>query len=223
MAILKYLIESLISEEETNVNYPNGFDIKELNNIRSFAGKQKYVAQHLEKIGAGSSRIVYRIDDTHVLKLAKNDKGLAQNSVEGDFSMHQYYSEFIPELIEVDDDYLWIIKERVNKITKKEFEKLSGYKFEDFSIMLKKLINDRTSNKPFWGKIDQETYDDFIDDEFIVELCDFIINFDMEVGDIGGSITNWGKSEKHDDNPVLTDVGLSKSVWNDHYSKNRRR
>ena len=200
------------------VVYPEGFNVKELHNIKSFAGKQRYVASHLEKLGSGSARVVYKIDDKHVLKLAKNVKGLAQNSVEGDYSMHTYYS-FIPELIDVDDDYIWIIKERINKITRKEFEKLSGYKFDDFSMMLKKYINDRTTNRKLPWVVDKDKYEEFIDDEFISELSDFIINYDLEVGDIGGSINNWGKSTKQNDTPVLADVGLSKSVWSNHYKK----
>jgi len=162
---------------------------------------------------------VYKIDDTHVLKLAKNAKGIAQNEVEGDWSMHNHYPEFVPELVEVDDNYLWIIKERINKITKSEFAKLSGYKYDDFATMLKKFVNDRTSNKKFPWSVNPEEYAEFVDDEFIQELSDFIINYDLEVGDIGGSISNWGKSTKHTDNPVLADVGLSKSVHQQHYKR----
>lgn len=222
MPILDILKESLHRTnmyENVDIKYPEGFNIKGLHNIKSFAGRQKYIAQHLEKIGAGSARVVYKIDDNHVLKLAKNDKGLAQNSVEGDFSMHQWYSDFVPELIDKDEDDLWIIKERITKITRKEFERLSGYKFDEFSLMLRKLINDRTSNKPFYAKIDDDKYEEFIDDEFIVDLTDFIVNYDLEVGDIGGNLNNWGKSQKHTDNPVLADVGLTKSVYQQHYSR----
>jgi hypothetical protein len=221
MSILQYLSEKLEYTKcvKEDVQFPEGFDVEELKKISSYAGKQKYVAQHLEKLGAGSARVVYKIDDTHVLKLAKNAKGIAQNEVEGDWSMHKHYPEFVPELIEVDDDYLWIIKERINKITKGEFAKLSGYKYEDFSTMLRKFVNDRTSNKKFPWSVNPDEYAEFMDDEFIQELSDFIINYDLEVGDIGGSISNWGKSTKHTDNPVLADVGLSKSVHQQHYKR----
>lgn len=221
MSIFKYLVESLYITENTNIEYPDGFDITELNNIKSFSGKIKYVDQHLEKIGTGSSRVVYKISDSYVLKLAKNAKGLAQNSVEGDWSMSRYYPEFVLELIDKDENNIWLIIERAKKITKSEFFKISGYKFEEFSNMIQKFVNDRTSNKKYPWAVDAEKYAEFIDDEFIQELGDFIINYDLEVGDIGGSISNWGASTKHTDNPVLVDVGLSKSVHQNYYNKQK--
>ena len=58
--------------------------LKELNNINSFANRIKYADNNLTRIGGGSGRIVYELNDTKVLKLAKNQKGVAQNNVEFD-------------------------------------------------------------------------------------------------------------------------------------------
>jgi predicted nuclease with TOPRIM domain len=123
---VKYTLAKRFNEFEKevslteSVNYPPGFDIKELKNIRSFAGRIKYINQHLKKIGVGSARIVYQIDNDTVLKLAKNKKGIAQNDVEGDWGLHQMYPDILPELIDKDeDDDLWIIKKFAKKSRRK--------------------------------------------------------------------------------------------------------
>ena len=55
-----------------------------LDEIRSFRGRFKYCTEHLwNAIGKGSSRAVFQIDDEKILKLAINNKGIMQNTAEG--------------------------------------------------------------------------------------------------------------------------------------------
>lgn len=63
--------------------YPAAFSFDTMLSIRSYAGRLKYIASILPKLGSGSSRTVYPVDDEKVLKVARNDKGIAQNEVEG--------------------------------------------------------------------------------------------------------------------------------------------
>ena len=81
--IRKLLREALELEEAV---YPESFDLETFKKIPTFKGRTQYVAERLPKLGAGSSRIVYKIDDGTVLKLAKNQKGLAQNNLEIEYS-----------------------------------------------------------------------------------------------------------------------------------------
>lgn len=62
--------------------YPTSFNFVEFNNIGSFAGKKRYCDERLQKLSSGSARIIYKVDEEKVLKLAKNAKGLAQNQEE---------------------------------------------------------------------------------------------------------------------------------------------
>ena len=66
-------------DENMDEAYPTSFNIEEFKQLKSFNQRIQYCEQHLQRISSGSSRIVYKIDDEKVLKLAKNKKGLAQN------------------------------------------------------------------------------------------------------------------------------------------------
>lgn len=196
-----------------SVNYPAGFDINEFSGLPSFAARKRYAAERLPKLGEGSSRIVYQIDGETVLKMAKNKKGLAQNQVETDWGMHQMYSQLLPDLIDADDDNnLWMVKQRANRIKKSEFERMTGFKFEEFGQAL------RLKSEEIMGRNRHaipDEYDDILDDEFVQDVMSLILDFDLEPGDMA-QIGNWGKLSDESD-PVLTDVGLNRSVWKEHY------
>lgn len=74
------LIESYLEED-----YPTNFDLDEFSKLTSFNKRIQYCKERLKRISSGSSRIVYMVDDTKVLKIAKNQKGLAQIEVEADW------------------------------------------------------------------------------------------------------------------------------------------
>ena len=76
----KYIRKVL--KESIEEAYPESFNMETFKSLRNHAERNRYAAEHLQKIAAGSSRIVYKIDDEKVLKLAKNDKGIAQNETE---------------------------------------------------------------------------------------------------------------------------------------------
>ena len=63
--------------------YPVSFNMDEFKMLKTFAARIKYCQARLQRISSGSSRIVYKIDNEKVLKLAKNRKGIAQNEAEG--------------------------------------------------------------------------------------------------------------------------------------------
>ena len=52
----------------------------------------------IDYISSGSSRKVYKVSDTKVLKLAKNAKGSAQNYTEADWSIRACRSPFCPAI-----------------------------------------------------------------------------------------------------------------------------
>ena len=74
-------LTSLVSE----MAYPATFDMSVFKSLNSFQSRIEYCASRLKRLGAGSSRIVYQIDDEKCLKLAKNQKGVAQNLAEIEF------------------------------------------------------------------------------------------------------------------------------------------
>jgi len=210
------LIESVLKGYKSifeSIQYPPDFDVNELKNINNFAARIRYVQSHLKRIGSGSARIVYEIDDKHVLKLARNKKGIAQNYVEADWGLHRMYDNILPELIETDEDNLWLIVEKANKITKKEFEKLTGVEFLEFGNTLRYELAKRDSSYVPWSK--PEDYEEIIDNEFFHDIIDMSINFDFPSGDFQ-KISSYGEI---DNNPVAVDVGLSKDVYKEFYKR----
>ena len=84
-----------ITEEQFNticneMAYPVGFSMETMLSLNSYSARVRYCDQHLQKIGQGSSRIVYDVDGEKVLKVAKNKKGIAQNEAESEDWLQSY-------------------------------------------------------------------------------------------------------------------------------------
>lgn len=205
-----YLSDILIIESIENEE----FDFEKISELKSFSARIKYVQSRFPKIGMGSSRVVFDIGDGKVLKLARNEKGKAQNEAESDYYLTS--SPYIPDVFEHDDEnYLWIISEKASKITKKEFEKLTGISFEKFvngiNTQYKKI-----NGKQFFGKeLSKEEMDELWEIDFCRDMFDLIGSFDLLPGDMG-RINSWGKIK---DKAVLVDAGFTQSVHKQHYYK----
>ena len=80
-------IQELLQE----MAYPKSFNMEEFKSLTSFKKRLEYANTHLpRKIGSGSARTIFQIDDEKVLKLAKNNKGYHQNKVEEDFYLQGF-------------------------------------------------------------------------------------------------------------------------------------
>ena len=91
MAKRIYITEEQFRTIVKEMAYPSNFNMEELVSLPSYEARVKYCQQRLQKIGAGSSRIVFAVDDEKVLKVAKNKKGIAQNLEEGEPWKQNYY------------------------------------------------------------------------------------------------------------------------------------
>lgn len=68
-----------------------------------------------ERIGSGSGRWVFKINNEYVVKLAKNKKGVAQNRTENDIWTDSK-SELLAEIIKVSDDFEMLYMVKAEKI-----------------------------------------------------------------------------------------------------------
>ena len=66
----------IITEQQYNLikkdveeEYPATWNVEEFKNLKSFNQRVQYCETNLTRIASGSSRIVYKIDDTKVLNL----------------------------------------------------------------------------------------------------------------------------------------------------------
>ena len=221
--------------------YPSSFSFDDLKKITTYAGKKKYIDSHLEKIGTGSSRIVYRVDDEKVLKLAKNRKGLAQN--EEEISKSLYDTDLFANLYESDEDCYWIEMEIAKKIKPSDVKRIYGVSFDiiiDFIIKCYKQRGADTYNYKFLST--HSNFNIFWDDFFewtdgnhtknykisdklgnlLLSIYDYFGDFYCNWQDVSDwtRLFNWGIVKRDgEEHMVVIDMGLSEDIWNSYYKK----
>ena len=168
------VIESYLEED-----YPSNFDLEEFSKLTSFNKRIKYCQERLKRISSGSSRIVYMVDDTKVLKIAKNEKGLNQNEIEAEYSNYHDIKDITAQVFAYDNKNLWIEMELARKVTPKIFEKVVGVSFNDYCDGLDKYfeaVNPQRARRG-WGRsdLDQEKYDAMWENEFIYDIFTFMV------------------------------------------------
>ena len=149
--VLRKLIREFIQEMELDEDYPASFSMETFKSLGSHAGRNRYAAEHLKRIGSGSSRIVYKIDDEKVLKLAKNDKGISQNETEIQWGNERYFSSILAQTIDSDDKGLWVEMELARKISRPEFKKLVGFDINDVEMYMRSTAERNKGRKSAFG------------------------------------------------------------------------
>jgi hypothetical protein len=207
-------------DENMDEAYPTSFNIEEFKQLKSFNQRIQYCEQHLQRISSGSSRIVYRIDDEKVLKLAKNKKGLAQNEAEVDYGTEIYLEGIVANIFEYDENGLWVEMELAKKITEGDFKRISGFEFKDFAAALNNYHHERTNfRKGYKMPVDPEVVAQMWEDEFVYGIFQYLGNYDVPVGDLTRLSTYGIVKRDGQDTIVLIDYGLTDDVYKDYYSK----
>lgn len=219
---LQRIIHEAVASAMEEAVYPENFNVQEFKALPSFTARLKYARDRLPKLGRGSSRAVFQVDDTTVLKVAMNGKGKAQNKVEEDIGYQSGNDNYYPvaKVFETGDDGAWIEMERAIKASLPTFEQVTGIRFGVFQTCLNYWEYKRRNS---WAKLDPpREYQDLVlsgENEFMNNVIDLIGSYDMPAGDIG-AITSWGKVLRDGQiKMVLIDFGLTRSVWNDYYVK----
>lgn len=194
----------------------------------TFKSRLAYALERAKKLGTGSSRVATVIEyqgRPTVLKIAKNQKGLAQNSVEADILSDGYASQLgilIP-IIDYDEqnrEPSWIHTEMATKANEKQLCSIIG------CDSLSQLVNMAwaiTGKKKYLG-----TYQQYVDylqqkgkNEQEIETCTDYANklaelnssFDVELGDFARA-ANWGIYQGQ---PVIVDAGFNSNVLDQYY------
>lgn len=218
MSRFRLLVEKFIKE----AHYPENFSIEEFSNIPSFKGRLQYCDERLQKLGAGSSRIVYKIDNERVLKIAKNNKGIAQNQKEADFGRNAY--GVTAEVHDVDyDNYTWIEMELAYPIKKSEVKSIIGVNFEDL-IGIICYIHDEYARpgERVFERYNQSTtsikqlMQDLVyteKNEFLYHLYTFLSDYQPNYVYDYCRIKNWGKVLRNGQwEMVIIDDGFDENV-----------
>lgn len=181
--------------------------LKKLSSFDTFKDRVDYAEKQMEHLSSGSSRVIYVMKDGSVLKLAKNERGVAQNKVEANPKMKSIY---INKTLKADKDGIWKTSPFLDKITEKEFEKMTGVPFEDFgeaiSFGLKSVSEDGSAKEP-------KGFDKVKKLDLYQEIVKLGKEFELMPGDIS-RISSWGQI---DDHPTLLDAGLTKDIFDEFY------
>jgi hypothetical protein len=203
--VKKYLKEAM-SEQ---------FSFDKLKSIPSFSGRLKYCNDTLGfRIGSGSSRTCFQLDDNRILKLALNAKGIAQNEVEARIDYNLDSLGIRPEIFdETDYENNWfIVCEYVLPAKANDFKQTLGISWREFCNFVKTCNCEKKGGNP---PIDWDTMQEMIDDnDKLWSIHDYIANYDAPIGDLI-RICNYGLSKSN--GIVILDMGLDDYVLNNFY------
>jgi hypothetical protein len=206
------LIESFLEEE-----YPTAFDMDHFKTLTKFAERVRYCEENLKRISSGSARIVYMIDDTKVLKLAKNQKGIAQNEVEIQWGQDSYFGPILAHTFMYHPDDLWVEMELARKVSKKDFVRINGCTIDELNAYLRNFKEINRGKRPIFT-MDPEVKARLDENEFIGSIAEFMENIDALAGDFG-RLNSYGLVQRNgQDDIVLIDFGLTNDVYQTYYS-----
>ena len=222
-----YITEEQFKAIVDEMAYPVSFNFEEFGSLKSYAARVKYCNSRLRKIGSGSSRITYAVDDEKVLKLAKNKKGVAQNNVENQKWLSSY--GLFAEVYEYDDNGLWLEMQLARKAKVSDFKRLTGYGFDVFCAYVD-YVHSWYARRgyPAYSIPRNASFDQIFNSEKFQEGLDnynlfnsvqsYLCDSQLEaVGDIK-RISSWGVvSENGEERLVMVDFGLDDEVFQNYY------
>lgn len=202
--------------------YPVSFNMEEFKTLKSFNQRIKYCSARLPRIGAGSSRIVFQIDNEKCLKLAKNQRGIAQNEAEDDGYIQSL--DLAAEVYDTHPEYLWIEMQLARKAKPSDFQRLIGFNFKIFCAWVDYIKSKYTRRRysyrdrsfdqlfqsnDFYEKIEYTLFD---------MVDQYMSNTTLEASGDLQRISSWGiVSDGGQDKLVLIDFGLNDDVAKTYY------
>lgn len=201
-------------------DYPSSWNKEEFKKITSFQGKLTYANTHLQKIATGSGRAVFKIDEQKALKIAKNKKGLAQNSVESEPYIQNY--DITAHTYDIGEELkgigpFWVEMELARKATPTKFREITGVDIKDFGFYIHSLQQKRNVSRYYDPVLHDHWKNKMENNEFVQDVTKLATDYDMGVGDLGrlssyGIVYRAGKEKV-----VLVDYGLTTRVYDDYY------
>lgn len=209
---LANLFVALAEKEELPANSKDlSTVLKNLEKLETHNARKQYAEKNLKHLSSGSSRIVYLTSKKTIIKLAKNDKGLAQNKAESNPKMK---SKFLNQTLKHAKNYAWMETHYLDKITASDFEEMTGLDFNDFGESIRyglKSVSGNDKEKP-------ENFEKVAKSEIYKEMVKIGKKFKLMGGDLA-RISSWGTK---DGRPVLIDAGLTKEVFAEYYESSSK-
>lgn len=208
------------------------FSAPKKHTVKSFKERLSYALERAKKLGAGSARVAMTIEyqgRPTALKIAKNQKGLAQNEFEVDILKDGYYGrmEIVIPLIDFDhknDQPIWLqteVAEQANEaklcqlLRCQELSQLvdvANYKIGKGGHLYDKHYISMVQQQLRIAKFSEEDIEIFM--HYADELA-ILAQGDVILTDLDRAV-NWGI---YKGKPVVIDLGFSTSVHKQHYSE----
>ena len=181
--------------------------LKNIEDLETFSDQKEYAEKNLKHLSSGSSRIVYLTSKKTIIKLAKNEKGIQQNKTEANPEMK---SKYLNEILDHASNYIWIETYYLDKITTKDFEKMTNLNFNDFGEAIRYGLKNVSENSDLEKP---ENFDKVEKSEIYKEMKRIGSEFKLMPGDIA-RISSWGTK---DGRPILIDAGLTSAIFSKFY------
>jgi hypothetical protein len=179
--------------------------LEEISAAKDYDERVKIAKKHWKKLGEGSARAVFQINGKLIIKVAINDKGIAQNLSE---MRPENRGECVNPVIMGDAKGKWLIARWSKTITKAEFKEHVGFGFDNFVNCLSYALNNESDKKK------PKDYDEIKHTKLFSCLVRLTIDNDLLVGD-EKKISSFGLL---DGKIVIRDTGFSRAVWKKEYS-----
>lgn len=195
------------------------FNLDEFKRLSSPEEMLNYTEDRLEKLGAGSSRTVFALSGSKVLKIAAPlrgkgtaEAGIAQNKSEVDIYTNPNIKEVVAKIFDSDSEYRWIISEIVRPLnSRSEFESLTNTPLTETVDYASAVFNDQI---PY--ELVLNDWKDEIDMKpggwFDIML--HLLDMDLIPGDLD-EYGHWGKTSEG--RVVLLDYGFTGDVGDNFY------
>jgi hypothetical protein len=192
------------------------FDLQQLKGIKDLGQAQAYADATLPRIGEGQGRMVYRLGNNQVLKVAKNPGGQGQNQAEATVCSSDGSIDLFPKVAEVGPNNMWIVTQEAQPMSQQAFQQMTGMPFNEFTAALAGAFpNKLDQTKTTQLKLQQNKayYDKYYGNPFFRKIVGIIQDCKYEPGDIA-KLDSWGVVNGK---PVIIDSGFTEAVNQAYY------
>lgn len=188
---------------------------KEIASGQSLRAMRRYADEHLERLGAGSSRAVYAFSPGRVLKIAlERGRGPAQNKAEVDVYTNPATRPIVTAIYDEGANYRWIISDIVRPLAMDYWSEEEGY--DDFKSL------SGISWRDLWRGIRVTDQRPAYDEEearlaahpLVKAVASLMKANDLLKADLE-RMDHWGKTA--DGRLVILDYGYTRDVRDKHY------